>query len=63
MKNAACWSMWQRDASIWSRVSSCVGEQAGDMLRQYPDVLCEFWPELRPLVTLEQNNPWHCWGG
>jgi len=40
-----------------------VGEQAGDILRQYPDVLCEFWPELGPLVTLEQNNPWHCWGG
>lgn len=40
-----------------------VGEQAGDVLRQYPDVLCEFWPELGPLVTLEQNNPWHCWGG
>ncbi|USF28042.1 CCA-adding enzyme [Firmicutes bacterium ASF500] len=40
-----------------------VGERAGDILRQYPDVLCEFWPELRPLVALEQNNPWHCWGG
>ena len=35
----------------------------GDILRQYPDVLCEFWPELGPLVTLEQNNPWHRWGG
>lgn len=40
-----------------------VGEKAGDILREYPDVLCEFWPELGPLVTLEQNNPWHCWGG
>ena len=40
-----------------------VGERAGDILRQYSDVLCEFWPELGPLVTLEQNNPWHCWGG
>ena len=40
-----------------------VGEGAGDILRQYPDVLCQFWPELGPLVTLEQNNPWHCWGG
>ena len=40
-----------------------VGERAGDILRQYPDVLCEFWPELGPLVTLEQHNPWHCWGG
>ena len=34
-----------------------------DILRQYPDVLCEFWPELGPLITLEQNTPWHCWGG
>lgn len=40
-----------------------VGEKAGEVLRQYPDVLCQFWPELGPLVTLEQNNPWHCWGG
>ena len=39
------------------------GPNAGSVLRQYPDVLCEFWPELGPLVTLEQNNPWHCWGG
>lgn len=39
------------------------GEKAGDILRQYSDVLCQFWPELGPLVTLEQNNPWHCWGG
>jgi len=39
------------------------GARAGDILRQYPDVLCEFWPELGPLVTLEQSNPWHCWGG
>ncbi len=40
-----------------------VGSKVGDILRQYPDVLCEFWPELKPLVTLKQNNPWHCWGG
>ena len=40
-----------------------VGEKAGDILRQYPDVLCQFWPQLEPLVTLEQHSPWHCWGG
>jgi tRNA nucleotidyltransferase (CCA-adding enzyme) len=40
-----------------------VGDKAGDILRQYPDVFCQFWPELGPLVNLEQNNPWHCWGG
>ena len=48
------------------RVELCkllVGEEAGNILRQYPDVFCQFWPQLEPLVTLEQNNPWHCWGG
>lgn len=40
-----------------------VGKNAGDVLRRYPEVFCQFWPELGPLVTLEQNNPWHCWGG
>ena len=39
------------------------GGGAGDILRRYPDVFCQFWPELGPLVTLEQNSPWHCWGG
>lgn len=39
------------------------GKNAGDVLRQYPDVFCQFWPQLGPLVTLEQNNPWHRWGG
>lgn len=38
-------------------------ERAGAILRRYPDVLCQFWPDLEPLVTLEQNTPWHCWGG
>ena len=40
-----------------------VGERAGNILSQYTDVMCQFWPELGPLVTLEQNNPCHCWGG
>ena len=40
-----------------------VGKGAGDVLRHYPDVFCQFWPQLGPLVTLEQNNPWHCWDG
>lgn len=39
------------------------GRWAGAILRHYPDVLCQFWHQLRPLVELEQNNPWHCWGG
>ena len=40
-----------------------VGKGVGDVLRRYPDVFCQFWPQLGPLVALEQNNPWHCWGG
>ena len=36
-----------------------VGKDAGNVLRQYPDVFCQFWPELGPLVTLEQHNPLH----
>ena len=40
-----------------------VGQHAGAILRQYPDVFCQFWPQLGPLVMLEQHSPWHCWGG
>ncbi len=39
------------------------GPGAGAVLREYPDLLCRYWPELGPLVSLEQNTPWHCWGG
>ena len=39
------------------------GKDAGNVLRQYPDVFCQFWPQLGPLVTLEQHSPWHCRGG
>ena len=39
------------------------GPRAGSVLRQYPEVFCQFWPQLEPLVRLEQHNPWHCWGG
>ena len=40
-----------------------VGQSVGNILRQYPDVFCQFCPQLGPLVGLEQHNPWHCWGG
>ena len=40
-----------------------LGNRIGAILRRYPDVLCQFWRPLEPLVTLEQNTPWHCWGG
>ena len=39
------------------------GKDAGNVVRQYPDVFCQFWPQLGPLVTLEQHSPWHCRGG
>ena len=40
-----------------------IGQNAGNVLRQYPDVLWQFWPELEPLAGMAQNNPWHCWDG
>ena len=48
------------------RVELCkllTGQNAGTVLRQYPDVLWQFWPELEPLAGMAQNNPWHCWDG
>lgn len=36
---------------------------AAAVLREYPDVLWEFWPELKTLYGMEQRNPWHCWDG
>ena len=39
------------------------GDWAGEVLRRYPEVFCRFWPELKALVTLEQRNPHHRWGG
>lgn len=59
-------AMLDRVAAERINVELCkllVGQNAGDVLRQYPDVFCQFWPQLGPLVTLEQHNPWHCWGG
>lgn len=59
-------AMLDRVAAERINVELCkllVGQNAGDVLRQYPDVFCQFWPQLGPLVMLEQNNPWHCWGG
>ena len=60
------WAVLDRVAAERINSELCrllTGPNVGNILRQYPDVLCRFWPELGPLVTLEQNNPWHCWGG
>ena len=40
-----------------------VGPRRSQVLREFPQVLCRFWLRLSPLVLLEQNNPWHCYGG
>lgn len=37
------------------------GAGAADILRDYADVFCVFWPELGPMAGMAQNNPWHCW--
>ena len=39
------------------------GPGAADVIRNYPDIFCQFWPQLEPLVHMEQNNPWHCYDG
>ena len=59
-------AMLDRVAAERVRAELCrllAGKYAGGVLRQYPDVFCQFWPQLDPLVTLEQHNPWHRWGG
>ncbi len=40
-----------------------LGPRCAQVLREFPEVLCRFWPQLKPLVELEQRNPHHCYGG
>ncbi len=40
-----------------------LGSRATEVLREFPEVLCRFWPQLGPLVALEQHNPHHRYGG
>lgn len=40
-----------------------LGPRCVPVMRDYPEVFCRFWPQLAPLVELEQHNPWHCFGG
>lgn len=61
-----CRAMLDHVAAERIHVELCklmVGEGAGRILREFPDVLWQFWPELEPLYTMEQRNPWHCWDG
>lgn len=37
------------------------GPKAADILREYPDVIGVFWPEVLPMVGLDQRNHHHCY--
>ena len=37
------------------------GRGAAEVLRAYPDVLGVFWPEILPMVGLDQRNRHHCY--
>lgn len=37
------------------------GKDAAEVLRQYPDVVGVFWPEVLPMVGFDQQNVHHCY--
>ena len=37
------------------------GQNAAEVLRQYPDVVGVFWPEVLPMVGFDQKNIHHCY--
>ena len=47
---------------VWVELSKLlVGPDAVRILREYPDVLGVFWPEIPTMVGFEQKNPHHCY--
>ena len=47
---------------IWIELRKLLcGGYAGDVLRQYPDVIGVFWPEILPMVGFDQRNHHHCY--
>jgi tRNA nucleotidyltransferase (CCA-adding enzyme) len=36
------------------------GQNAGQVLRDYADVLCVVIPEIEPMIGFDQKNPYHC---
>ena len=47
---------------IWTELKKLVtGDRAAEVLRDYPDVVGVFWPELLPMVGLDQRNRHHCY--
>ena len=37
------------------------GKYATDILRQYPEIIGVFWPEVLDMIGFEQRNPHHCY--
>ena len=37
------------------------GRNAAEILRQYPDVISVFWPEVLPMIGFDQRNYHHCY--
>ena len=47
---------------IWVELSKLLrGKAPVEVLRQYPDVVGIFWPEVAAMVGFEQKNPHHCY--
>ncbi len=38
-----------------------VGKNAVQILREFPDVIAVFIPDITPMIGLKQNNPMHCY--
>lgn len=46
---------------IWAELQKLLcGKAAAAILREYPDVLGVFWPEVLPMVGFDQRNRHHC---
>jgi len=46
---------------IWAELQKLLcGKAAAAALREYPDVLGVFWPEVLPMVGFDQHNRHHC---
>lgn len=40
-----------------------MGAGCVEVLRRWPELFWEFWPELKALKGMPQNSPYHCWDG
>ena len=50
---------WERISAEWLRLLCSPG--AGDILLDFPEAAVQVVPELRPCVSFDQRNPYHCW--